>query len=100
MHCLIQPTTESAKEDDRVLLNRVSGTVRAVVVALWYLDMSLRLFVLDQGADALHEVGRVLILVAHDAHALGGVVRAHIVPDRVEIALDEIGRVSARRGAR
>ncbi len=100
MHRLIQPTTESAEEDYRVLLGSVSGTVRAVVLALWYLDMPFCLLVLDQGADALHEVGRVLVLVAHDAHTLGGVVRAHIVPDGVEIALDEIGGVSARRGAR
>ena len=93
---LVEAAAEAAENDDGVLLRGRVFTEGALVSgAHAYLDVSLGLLVVDERADALHEVGRVLVAVAHDAHAARGIVRAHVVSERVEVALDEVWGVPA-----
>ena len=97
MHGLVQPPRESAQNHNCVLLKRdvhseKPGRVRTEVGA--HLDVPLGFLIVDEGSDALHEVRRVLVMVLDDAHAARGVVRADVVAEGVEVALDEIGGVS------
>ena len=96
VHGLVEAAREAAEEDDGVLLGELVFTEDALVSgAEAYLNVAFRLLVVDERADAFHEVGRVLVAVAHDAHAARRVVRAHVVPERVEVALDEVWGVPA-----
>ena len=101
MHSLVEAAAEPAEEDDGVLLREVvlAEGARVTVAEPAYLDMAFGLLVVDERADALHEVRRVLVAVAHDAHAARGVVRAHVVPQGVEVALDEVRGVPVRARA-
>ena len=78
MHSLVEAAAEPAEEDDGVLLREVvlAEGARVTVAEPAYLDMAFGLLVVDERADALHEVRRVLVGVADDAHAARGVVRA------------------------
>ena len=98
MHSLVEAAAEPAEEDDGVLLREVvlAEGARVTVAEPAYLDMAFGLLVVDERADALHEVRRVLVAVAHDADAARGVVRADVVAQRVEVALDEVRGVPVR----
>ena len=53
-----------------------------------YLDMALRLLVVDEGADAFHKISRVLVGILYDANAAGRVVELDIHAKGVQVALD------------
>ena len=98
MHRLVKAAGEPAEEDDGVLLREVVLVegARVTVAEPAYLDMAFGLLVVDKRADALHEVRRVLVAVAHYAHAARRVVRADVVAEGVEVALDEVRGVPVR----
>ena len=53
-----------------------------------YLDVPFRFLVLDQCANAFHQVGRVLVTILYDANAAGRVVELDIDAKGVQVALD------------
>ena len=68
---LVEAAAEAAENDDGVLLRGRVFTEGALVSgAHAYLDVSLGLLVVDERADALHEVGRVLVGVVDYGDAL------------------------------
>ena len=50
--------------------------------------MPLGLLIFDKGSDTFHKVGGVLIVIPHNADALGRVVQLDIYAEGIEVALD------------